>query len=256
MSKADHKPIPDKTAGFIVIGDEILTGKVQDTNSHTLSQVLFDRGVSLKQIIVVPDKIETISHNTKLYSKEYEYVLTSGGIGPTHDDVTYAAIAHAFQRELEYHEPTLEMMRKKGVLSEDLDPDQAKSRMKMALLPKGADVLSTPRFWVPLVRIENIFVLPGVPELFSRMLNAFSHHFSGPRAARRILYTKKSESEIATFLSQIQSENEHVSIGSYPQYKNTEYKVLISIESKQILDLDPIVNKIKTHTEAFALPEE
>ncbi|MEI6806597.1 MAG: competence/damage-inducible protein A [Myxococcaceae bacterium] len=124
-------------ASAIVIGNEILNGKVQDANSQTLAKTLFECGVSLALIETIPDKTEVIISTVKRHAKEFDLVFTSGGIGPTHDDITYDAIAKAFDRKLELHAETLK--RYKEILGKE--PNQA--RQKMALLPEGAEIFWT-----------------------------------------------------------------------------------------------------------------
>lgn len=219
----------DSSAACLVIGDEILTGKVHDRNSHLLAQVLFERGVRLQRIETVPDELDEIASSVRRLSERFTYVFTSGGIGPTHDDMTYAGIAQAFGVGLGYHKPTLDAFaayyqsRGRGELNE--------ARKRMALIPEGAQVWSTPDSWVPFVVMANVHVLPGVPELFEKMLMANAHRFTGIPLFRIMLYTDSPEGDIADTLAKTQAAHPNVAIGSYPKYgRDAGYSVKITLE--------------------------
>jgi molybdenum cofactor synthesis domain-containing protein len=214
------------TAGFVVIGDEILTGKVQDTNSHSLAQVLFTRGVRLSRIEVIPDVIDEIAATVKRASSAYTHVFTSGGIGPTHDDMTYEGIARAFGRKLVLHEPTVEKMRAHYSLKPEM---MNEARLRMALLPEGCEIWETDGLWVPLVVVENVHVLPGVPMLFKGMLEAAAHRFVGVPLTRELVYTMGKEGDIAAPLAALAAAHPDIAIGSYPR-DGGDHKVMISLE--------------------------
>lgn len=208
-------------ASALVIGDEILTGKVQDANSVVLARMLFDRGVPLLRIEVVPDQVDEMISCLRRLSKTHDYVFTSGGIGPTHDDRTYEAVSKAFDRPLAYHQATLNTLKERP---------GSESRFKMALLPQPCEILSTPGLWVPLVVVENVYVLPGIPSMFAHMINGIKDRFSGPPIERVLLYSPKPESEIALELEAVQNTYPRVAIGSYPKDGVGEYRVMVSLE--------------------------
>jgi molybdenum cofactor synthesis domain-containing protein len=217
------------TAAALIIGDEILTGKCADQNSVALARVLFERGVSLETIEVIPDRIDTIAERARALSAKYTYVFTSGGIGPTHDDRTYAALAKAFECDLAYHEPTMSKL--KAYVESRVPPAELnEARMRMALLPRAAKVIAIDNLWVPLVVLNNVYVLPGVPQLFAAMLHAVNHLFIGQPRTRECVYTQRSEGDIADALSSIQDSFPAVSIGSYPQFGDASARVMVSIE--------------------------
>jgi molybdenum cofactor synthesis domain-containing protein len=219
------------TAAGLIIGDEILTGKCADKNSKALANMLFERGVSLQTIEVIPDNSDVIAEHAKALSEKYDYVFTSGGIGPTHDDRTYAALAGAFNSELAYHEPTILKLAK--YLKERVPAvDLNEARMKMALLPRRAQVIEIENLWVPLVVLKNVYVLPGVPSLFAYMIDAVKHLFVGSPRTRSCIYTMRSEGDIADALSVIQDRFQSVAIGSYPQFDDATAKVMISVEGE------------------------
>ncbi|CEM23947.1 unnamed protein product [Vitrella brassicaformis CCMP3155] len=208
-----------KTAAALIIGDEVLRGKTLDTNSHTLAKLLFRCGVTLRKIEVISDEIEVISEAVKRLSDTHDILFTSGGIGPTHDDMTYEAIGQAFDAPLEYHQPTLAAM-------EDFyaqkHPDHLPlndARKRMALIPAGSTVYNTEGLWVPLVRVRNVHILPGVPHLFAKMLTANQDLFKAKNVSfyRRIIYTSMAEGSIAGILGDAAKACPEVSIGSYPR---------------------------------------
>lgn len=242
------------SAACLVIGDEILTGKVHDRNSHLLAQVLFERGVRLQRIETVPDELTDIAQSVRGLSERFTYVFTSGGIGPTHDDKTYAGIAQAFDVGLAYHQPTLDAFaayyeaRGKGALND--------ARKRMALIPAGAEVWETPDLWVPFVVMHNVHVLPGVPELFERMLMANAHRFEGTPLFRTMLYTDSAEGDIADVLAQAHEAHPNVAIGSYPKYgRDAGYSVKITLEGLPAGEVQALADQLCATLEARWQPE-
>eukprot|EP01137_Pigoraptor_chileana_P018236 Opistho-2@77411 len=214
-----------RTAAACVIGDEILTGKVADTNTHTLAKFCFAHGISLRRVEIVPDVEDDIVKAVRNLSQGHDLVFTSGGIGPTHDDITYAAIAKCFGRSLEYHAPTLELMERISAKP----PNEAARRM--ALIPYPANVLQTEGFWVPLVVCENVYILPGVPFLFSKMLEGMSSHIGkGVSLARASLYTPLAETDFADALRRLQETFPSVAIGSYPRFLDKKVRGMLTFE--------------------------
>ncbi|MFZ9889354.1 MAG: competence/damage-inducible protein A, partial [Myxococcota bacterium] len=220
---------PQTTAALLIIGDEILTGKVQDQNTATLARCLFRRGVALRRVETVPDEIAEIAVALRRMSAAYTWVFTSGGIGPTHDDKTYEAVAQAFGRALAYDESVLARMREH--YEERGRGELNAARRRMALLPSGSDVLPVPALWVPVVVVENVYVLPGVPVMFERMLDAVADRFVGERLHLVVLHTDAYEGDIAAAMEEAQRQNPTVRIGSYPQFrKSRECNVMVTLE--------------------------
>ncbi len=240
------------TACALIIGDEILTGKVQDANSYTLARVLFERGVRLLRIETVSDDIDEIGQTVRKLSGLADYVFTSGGIGPTHDDRTYEAIAKAFDRGLALHAPTLEKLRM------DLQqryPDAVlnDARKRMALLPDPCEIIGVERLWVPVVVVENVHILPGVPSLFSYMINGIKQRFRGEVCERIIIYTRKSEGDIAEDLSRVQHAFPSVAIGSYPEYDKATYKVMVTFEGVDVETVHKAARQVERAIDGFHL---
>ncbi|EKX47893.1 hypothetical protein GUITHDRAFT_69155 [Guillardia theta CCMP2712] len=236
-------------AAAIIIGDEILSGSIIDSNSSFLCKTLHSRGVDTVRVEYVrDDKAEIVESVLRLKNMVGEggWIFTSGGIGPTHDDVTYEAIAGAFSLPLEVHEETLQRMTAyyhgRGLEITD-------ARKRMATLPSPCQVrftesLSVP--WVPLAIVHNVLILPGIPRLFQPMIAAHKHHFSGPSFHAMDLYTKVGEGDMAAALSSVVSkvimlvlcsavtlsQHPHVHIGSYPSVQEGPWLVRIGVEGR------------------------
>ncbi|GAA5836209.1 hypothetical protein JCM11251_007394 [Rhodosporidiobolus azoricus] len=219
-----------KTAGCLIIGDEVLNGKTRDSNSNFFAKMLFDIGVDLKRIEVIADDEEEIVEAVRRMHKDYDMVVTSGGIGPTHDDITYQSIAKAFDTTLEYHEETKHRMWEMGKHRYSLTQqteEQKTARLRMALFPKdNAEVLFVQEdLWVPVVRVAGkVCILPGVPRLFERLIEGLIAHYvplppSSEKPYRVLVHTKMPESAIAPFLTKLAERvrKEGVRVGSYPK---------------------------------------
>lgn len=220
---------PVKNAALIIIGDEILTGKVKDENSFIFANAMFNRGVKVGRIEVIPDDILDISKTINNLRSHYDYVCTSGGVGPTHDDKTFLGVAEAFKRPLKEHEEAIEhylqAQKQAGRGSTITD-----AQKKMMILPFPCHVYFVESMWLPLVQVENIYIFPGVPFLFEKYLVSLSSLFEGGRFFRRILFTDQQEAAIAQDLGRVQEKYSDVSIGSYPQIPRRTFGVMISIE--------------------------
>ncbi|KAK9839192.1 hypothetical protein WJX81_000539 [Elliptochloris bilobata] len=207
---------PAGRTAVLVIGTEILSGSVTDTNTPWLAKLLYSRGVDLVRVEVISDDKEDIAA-TALRLRELVgssgAVITSGGIGPTHDDVTYEALAAAHGVSLEVHEATAARMQQhydaRGI-------ELNAARLRMATLPATAEVLEVPGTWVPLVNLRGTYVLPGVPRLFRSMLEAHIGRFAGPAHRQAELLTDMGEGDLADPLREIAREHPGVSVGSYP----------------------------------------
>ncbi|KAI8052150.1 MoaB/Mog domain-containing protein [Syncephalis plumigaleata] len=243
------------TASLCVIGDEILNGKTVDTNSNYLAKWCFGRGIELRRIEVVPDNKEDIGDSVRRLAERYDIVYTCGGIGPTHDDITYESIATAFNLPMALHEPTWKRMRANhprltgdGTMTEaDLN-----RRQRMAWQPSGPNVTvysaSEPNLWTPVVVInEQIYIMPGVPILFRRLLDVALPSFLREKQQqpfyRRQIGTRKVESQIADILREEQQKVEGlVKIGSYPY--TAKPRVVISLVSRNETALDACLARL------------
>ena len=230
------------TAGVIVIGDEILSGRTQDTNSNFIADKLTKEGIKLEEILVIQDVKEIIKENVINFSSKYSYVFTTGGIGPTHDDITSESISEAFQLNCETNIQAFEILNNyypEGEFNE--------SRQRMAKMPVGSELILNPMTAAPGFKIKNIFVLPGVPEIMQVMfLELIKTLKKGKAKLITTINTNLYESKIAIDLKNIQNNYKDASIGSYP-YFNLAAKsggVNIVVSSWTINSLDPIVVEI------------
>eukprot|EP00002_Diphylleia_rotans_P019436 TRINITY_DN3762_c0_g1_i1.p1 TRINITY_DN3762_c0_g1~~TRINITY_DN3762_c0_g1_i1.p1 ORF type:complete len:322 (-),score=63.90 TRINITY_DN3762_c0_g1_i1:93-1058(-) len=229
-----------KTAAIVLIADELLSGKVRDENGFFLARFLFKQGIDLKHMVVIPDSIEEIARHVTDLSSKYDYVFTSGGIGPTHDDVTYDAIAHAFNRPLVLDEAVRAGMYK------HMRRTPTESDMRMATFPHPCRKLESEDLWVPIVVVENVYILPGIPYLFRRMIESNAHHFVGRPKTLLNVYTKTDEGVLAPVLSQAQSSNPGIAIGSYPQtVPGAPHHVKVTIEGRDPEVVSQIANEVK-----------
>ena len=230
------------TAGVIVIGDEILSGRTQDTNSNFIADKLTKEGIKLEEILVIQDVKEIIKKNVINFSSKYSYVFTTGGIGPTHDDITSESISEAFQLNCETNIQAFEILNNyypEGEFNE--------SRQRMAKMPVGSELILNPMTAAPGFKIKNIFVLPGVPEIMQVMfLELIKTLKKGKAKLITTINTNLYESKIAIELKNIQNNYKDASIGSYP-YFNLAAKsggVNIVVSSWTITSLDPIIDDI------------
>ncbi|MDC3131578.1 molybdopterin-binding protein [Pelagibacteraceae bacterium] len=230
------------TAGVIVIGDEILSGRTQDTNSNFIADKLTKEGIKLEEILVIQDVKEIIKENVINFSSKYSYVFTTGGIGPTHDDITSESISEAFQLNCETNIQAFEILNNyypEGEFNE--------SRQRMAKMPVGSELILNPMTAAPGFKIKNIFVLPGVPEIMQVMfLELIKTLKKGKAKLITTINTNLYESKIAIELKNIQNNYKDASIGSYP-YFNLAAKsggVNIVVSSWTITSLDPIIDDI------------
>lgn len=243
-------------AAIVVIGDEVLSGRVQDANTPWLAKLLYSRGVDLVRAEYIPDDIDDIVDTLKRLHKqvgESGVVFTSGGIGPTHDDVTYEAVAKAFGVGLERHQPTIAKMEEHyKVRGQELN----EARMKMATLPIGCEVLDTPNLWVPLVNMQGVYVLPGIPRLFTAMIDANKELFRGPEHITQEVYTKVPEGELAQVLTSLAAAHPSVNIGSYPNVdmSDTAYKVRVAMESRDEAAVSEAMAALRAAAEVFDAP--
>ncbi|KAL6757541.1 MoaB/Mog domain-containing protein [Haematococcus lacustris] len=236
-------------AALLVVGDEILAGSITDVNTPWLAKLLHSRGVDLVRVEFVPDQADDIAATALRLRQRVGpsgFVFSSGGIGPTHDDVTYPALATAFGVQLALHQPTVELMKtsygKRGM-------ELNEARLRMATLPSPAEVLHTPGTWVPLVNLQGVYILPGIPSLFRQLITANQDRFSGPAIMEAALYSVPGESFIADQLSAVAVAHPKVSIGSYP---NTDpatdqlWKVRIGVSSRSQQALDEALRALQS----------
>ena len=214
------------TAGILVIGNEILSGKVVDTNSPYLCQELHTLGVDVQRICVVPDDIDVIARDVALLSRSFDHVFTTGGVGPTHDDVTIEAVAQGLQRRVVVH-PELE-----ALLDQHWGDRPPAARIKMASVPEGAELLMEPSLPIPVLRVQNVYIFPGIPQLFRRKFDSIKDRFQEEPYHGRRVYLTARESDFSHLLDTLMQEFPDLMLGSYPEVGNPEYRVKLTLESK------------------------
>jgi molybdenum cofactor synthesis domain-containing protein len=247
-------PVHRKTAAAVIIGDEILNGITLDTNTQVLAKFLFSLGIEFKKVEIVPDQEEPIVDSVRRLSSMFDYVFTSGGVGPTHDDVTYESIAKAFDLECDFHEPTLEKMKLHyASRMEELN----ESRKRMAYFPEGSQVhYASKTRWTPIVQVKNVYILPGIPQLFKELLEEGEYLFKDskmPPKHRVIVYTNFAEGDIAEFLRNTQAKYTDVKIGSYPTMEPQKegYSVKITLEGDNLERIEEVARNIQRQYAGF-----
>ena len=227
-------------AAILIIGNEILSGRTQDTNTSTLSLWLNSIGVKVQEVRVIPDIEETIVDSVNSLRKVYDYIFTTGGIGPTHDDITAQSIAKAFNLKYEIHKEgykILEKYYKPGEFNE--------GRQKMIWMPKDAKLILNPTSGAPGFNIENVFCLPGVPSILKSMLGGLKNDIiGGDPILSHTISLRTVESEIANSLTKVQDNNKEVEIGSYPFFQAGKLGVSIVIRSENQNKIDICTSQI------------
>jgi FAD synthetase len=218
--------MPERTAAILVIGNEILSGKVVDTNSPFLAAELRRLGVALRRILTVPDEPEVIATAVRELSGAHDLLFTSGGVGPTHDDVTMEGIALGLGRRVIRH-PELEAGIR-GYLGDKVND----AHLKMAEAPEGAILIQDPSLSFPTIQVENIYVLPGIPEILRKKFEGLKGRFADAPYYVKVIYTAFNESTIASSLNRALEEFPALLLGSYPKLDDPEYRVKLTLESK------------------------
>ncbi len=215
------------TAGIIIIGNEVLSGRTKDINTSTLAKWLNSLGIEVKEVRIVPDDEIAIIHTVNFLRERFNYIFTTGGIGPTHDDITAETISKAFKLEYGFHKEAfsiLEKYYKPGEFNE--------GRQKMAKMPLTAKLILNPTSGAPGFYVENVFCLPGVPSILQSMIGGLNNVLiGGDPILNKTISLRTVESEIAKSITEIQNKNNDVEIGSYPFFRAGKLGVSIVIRS-------------------------
>jgi molybdenum cofactor synthesis domain-containing protein len=217
-------------AALIIIGNEILSGRTKDKNLAYLAEWLNEIGIQLYEVRVIRDDEKEIIDCVNLLRKKYDYVFTTGGIGPTHDDITTESIAKAFNVELETNPEALKILQsyyKEGELNE--------ARLKMTLLPKGAELVENPVTKAPGFKMENVFVMAGIPSIMQGMLEGAKAFLKvGNKMTSKSIDVFMPESYVAEELSKMQDNYPEVEIGSYPFNKEGQFGTSLVMRSANL----------------------
>lgn len=233
------------TAAALAIGDELLSGRTKDKNIGHLAQTLTSIGITLMEVRIVQDEESAIVEAINALRSQYDYVFTSGGIGPTHDDITAPSISAALGLECVFDEKAMDLLEKHYV-KRDLDFTPARKRM--ARMPKGSSHIDNPVSKAPGFQIENVFVMAGVPKIFEAMLNNVIPNLkTGSKLISQSVDSSYGEGIIGTPLLEIQTENPEVSIGSYPSFEddgNFSTEIIIrGVDADKVKD---VAGKVQT----------
>ena len=221
-------------AGIIIIGNEVLSGRTKDINTSTISIWLNSLGIEVKEVRVIPDDEKIIIDTVKELRKKFNYIFTTGGIGPTHDDITAESISNAFNLEYGFHKEAF------SILENYYKPgDFTEGRQKMAKMPTTAKLIINPSSGAPGFYVENVFCLPGVPSILKSMLCGLNNVLvGGDPVLSKTLNLRTVESEIAKSLTDVQNQNKKVEIGSYPFFRAGKLGVSIVLRSTDQKKID------------------
>ncbi|GAC92789.1 hypothetical protein PHSY_000345 [Pseudozyma hubeiensis SY62] len=246
------------TAACLIIGDEVLNGKTKDSNSNYFAKFCFDLGIDLKRIEVIPDDEEVIVEAARRLTRDHDFVISSGGIGPTPDDITYSSMAKAFSQDgkLVYDEEVIrrmaENLKARQVNTSGITEDMITARKRMALFPaeKAEVIFPTENLWVPVVRMDGkLCILPGVPRLFEALIDGLEPYLpldpNRPRPYRVLIHTRLPESNISPFLVELTEKCKkwEIKVGSYPKWNNGVDVSLIGNDWDKLKELIPEVEE-------------
>ena len=235
--------MPNPTAAMLVIGDEILSGRTRDANMHYLAGQLTERGIDLNEVRVVSDDREAIIAATKALSASYDHVFTSGGIGPTHDDITADCIAASFGTHIDVRDDA------RGLLQAHYDrsgQELNEARLRMARIPDGAVLIDNPVSTAPGFSLQNVHVMAGVPSVFKAMVASVLPTLTGGAPLlSRTLRMMKGEGDLAGPLGAFAEEFPDLSVGSYPFQKDGVYGSNIVVRGSDAAVLDRAMAALK-----------
>jgi molybdenum cofactor synthesis domain-containing protein len=224
-----REPIADAMttrAEILIIGNEILSGKVADEHSAFLCREFRVLGVNVRQVVVLPDEVEAIAEAVRVSWHRADLIVTTGGVGPTHDDVTIEGIARGLGRPLVRHPDLFELVREVYGASDDPYVN------RLADVPEGATLVRAPGMRVPVVVVDKLYVFPGVPEVLRRKFHAIKSRFQNDPFHLRTIYLGVGEEAIASLLYDAAARYPDLSLGSYPAVDGASYRVRLTLESK------------------------
>jgi molybdenum cofactor synthesis domain-containing protein len=214
-----------KTAAALIVGNELLSGKVQEANLLVLARTLGQLGIRLRRVVMIPDETDLIAAEVRRLSEEHTFVFTSGGVGPTHDDVTIEGVARAFGTKV-VTSPLMESM-----LRAHYRERCTEGHLRMALIPEGADLASNAEVTWPTVVMRNVWVLPGIPEVFKMKLSVLRERLAGGTPfISRAVYTKMDEGDLKPLLDRVVEAHPDVEVGSYPKWSDPTYRTKLTFD--------------------------
>ena len=215
-----------KTAGIILIGNELLSGKIKDENAAYLCRELRALGVDVRRLVVIPDEVSLIAEEVAAFTKSFDLVFTSGGVGPTHDDVTMEGVARAMAVPVVRHPELVALLERyyRGTVTE--------AALRMAEIPEGAELVTGGALRFPTILMRNVYILPGVPEIFRQKFDAIRERFRDQPIHLRNVFVRIGEGTLADYLNRLLASFPLLQLGSYPEFSNPEYKVKVTLESR------------------------
>lgn len=224
---ASMQPLIADRAAALLIGNELLSGKVHEANLVELARTLRSLGVRLERVLMIPDEIAVIGAEVRALSDAYDVVFTSGGVGPTHDDVTIEGIAHGFGVAVD-SDPIME-----GLLRSAYGERTTEGHLRMALIPRGAQLAVTPDVRWPTVVMKNVWVLPGVPEIFRMKLAVVREWVRGTLPfVSKAVFLKLDEADLKPLIDRVVAGHPGVDVGSYPKWFDPSYKTKITFDAR------------------------
>lgn len=224
---------PPKTAAALVIGNELLSGKVTEANVVVLARTLRELGIELRRTVMIPDDVDEIAREVTALSQSHDWLFTSGGVGPTHDDVTVFGVAAAFGVKV-IEEPTLAAM-----LRDHYKERCTEGHLRMALVPEGATLESSDDVRWPTIRIKNTWLLPGVPEIFRMKLPVAAARIGRAIGfVSRAVFTKMDEGDLKALLDSVVEKFPDVAVGSYPKWQDPTYKTKLTFDGRDVARVD------------------
>jgi molybdenum cofactor synthesis domain-containing protein len=238
------------SAGVIVVGNEILSGQTQDLNIFYLTKNLFNLGIEVKEVRVILDDEDQIIGAVRSFHEAYDFVFTTGGIGPTHDDITSHSVAKAFHLPLIKHPEALRRLYEKYP-----QPKAPEAMERMALIPEGAELIDNPISAAPGFRIYNVHVMAGIPDIMQKMFESLMPHLKKgtPRHSIKLIVSG-AEGMIAEGLRTIQRDHPAIEIGSYPKWSSAERSVMVVAKGFQGNDLEQVRAELLTLFQSLDLP--
>ena len=229
-----------RTAAALIIGNELLTGKIQEGNLAFLAQELFRLGISLRRVVMCTDDVEIIAADLNALRAAHDIVFTSGGVGPTHDDVTLIAVSRAFGRALTRAESIERLIR------DYHGPRTTDEHLRMADVPEGARLIASEQVRWPTIVVDNVYVFPGVPEIFRMKFPVVRDELAqGARFYSRAVFTRCDEGGIAAELAVVATRYSDTFVGSYPRFRDPEYSLKLTVdgedEQRVVAAMDEII---------------
>jgi molybdopterin-biosynthesis enzyme MoeA-like protein len=224
---------PPQTAAALVIGNELLSGKVEEANVHVLARTLRGLGVELRRVVLILDDVDEIAREVAMLSAAHDWLFTSGGVGPTHDDVTVMGVARAFGVGVA-KDPLLAKM-----LHDHYKERCTEGHLRMALVPEGATLESSDDIRWPTIRFKNVWLMPGVPEIFKMKLPVVLGRIGGGASfVSRAVFTMMDEGDLKPLLDAVVARFPDVGVGSYPKWQDSTYRTKLTFDGRDPARVD------------------